>query len=500
MKKLDFIFIVLIAAVSALVWRGVVDQTIAGEGYYYFSPKMSLFPPGGKIPNFFLQFDNFPKLATFVMEKFFGGNITPYMWVLFITIIIVNISIYLFVKSITRSSAIALLSALYAGVQYKSSFQLYARGHYQWFLQRVPEVLPVFFSFFFLNKFVNDKKTKFYLLSFIFFALGLFMTHYSTFFVFFYPGFLLASALSKRKELKERLNLVVLSLPFIIFNYLIVKNSSLGTEVVRGGESFWQFLQTGFDIVHKVLYQLVAVTTPFALLRFLSDEYRLNFQLLIPKLFVPVIVFYLFTFLYFWRKKIKYFNFLLGILITLLGHLFLVVFIGRLNVYNEVEEGRYYYLPGIYVGVIISTLLFSLFLHNKKGVLKLFGLITVLALITIRVGTNYKYISRRIAGKQHYYAANRQMLTFLSENKYKFADAYVFIPSPPGPNSIDFLQKFYGAKGTKYLFLDVNWKEKIPSGTDTSKLFVFTYSDEKTISIIDKSEEYRETFHNPPKM
>lgn len=485
-------FILLIATITAFVWKGVINQTIEGEGYYYFSSHTA--------PNFLLQFDNFPKFATFVIEKLFGGNVEPYMWVLFITIILVNISIYLFVKGITKSRAVAFLSALYAGVQYKSSFQLYARGHFQWFLQRVPEIFPVFASLFFLNKFVDNKKVKFYLLSFLFFALGLFMSHYSTFFIFFYPGFLITSAILKRKGLGDRLSLIALSLPFIIFNYLIVKFSSLGNAVIRGGESFFVFLQTGFDIVHKVLYQLVAVTTPFAFLKFLAEKYKFTFQLLIPKLFIPVIAFYLLTFLYFWRKKIKYFNFLLGILIVLLGHLFLVVFIGRLNVYNEVEEGRYYFLPGIYIGIIISTLAYYLFIHNKRGILKILGIAIVAALMTMKVVTNYKFINKKMTDRQPYYTSNKLMLKTLSENKYKFKNSYVFVPSPPGPNSIDFLRKYYGSDGTKFVFLDVNWKQKIPKDTDPLKLFVFTYSETKPAKILDKSEEYRQMFQNSPEM
>lgn len=501
MKKLDIFLILLVAIVSAFVWRGVLNQTIEGEGYYYFAPKLSFFPPDREtLPNFTFYFDNAPRIITFVMEKLYGGEMDPYMRVLFVTIILVNISIYLLTKKITRSSIIAFLSALYAGVWYKSSFQLYARGHYQWFLQRVPEIFPIFLSFFFLNKFIDSRKIKNYLLSFAFFALGLFMSHYSTFFVFFFPAFLGISAILKFKKRGGKIKLVLLSLPFILFNYYLVINSSLQSEVIRGGQGTWEFLKTWPNVAHQVLFQLVAITTPFSLLNYLADVFNQKLEVFIPRLFVPVILFYLTVFLYFWRKKLKYFNFLLALLITLVGHLFLVVSTGRLSVYNQIEEGRYYFLPGIYLGIIISTLLFLLFLNKKKGVLKSFGFLVILAIIITKVGINYKYISQRVTAKQHYFTANKLMLDYLSENKDKFESAYVFVPSPPGPNSIDFLQKFYGNRETKFVFLDVNWRQKLPKVINPTTVFVFDYSQEKPVRIVDKSKEYRKMLASPSKM
>ena len=68
----------------------------------------------------------------------------------------------------------------------------------------------------------------------------------------------------------------------------------------------------------------------------------------------------------------------------------------------------------------------------------------------------------------------KNILNELNNKKTIFPDnAVVFVPYPPGSNSIDFMQKYYGNKNTIYIYFDINWKNKIPANTPIENIFVY---------------------------
>ena len=151
----DLFFLLLVALMTYLSWGGILKQTIDGEGFYYFSPTQSLVLPNGNWNHILTGFDNFAKIATFVLERVAQGDMYYYMAFVLWGILIVNISIYVFVRFVTGNSLAALFTAVYVGLNYTGDYQFYARGHFQWFLQRVPEFVPVLFAAHYLIKFLR---------------------------------------------------------------------------------------------------------------------------------------------------------------------------------------------------------------------------------------------------------------------------------------------------------------------------------------------------------
>jgi len=220
MKKIDIFFIFLITILTFLIWYGIVNRSLNGDGYYYFAPPYSLFSPDGKLSLTISTLDNFPRILDFILEKSFGGNMRSYMATVLGIIIIVNISFYIFIKKVTRNQYIAFLASIYAGINYKSGYTFYANGTLQWVWQRVPELIPVFVSFWFLIKFVNGRKTKDYLLSLIFFVLAMLMTHYTIFFLPFIPAFAIIFSTLKIKGKKDKLKTIILCLKIHVCLFL----------------------------------------------------------------------------------------------------------------------------------------------------------------------------------------------------------------------------------------------------------------------------------------
>lgn len=496
-NKLDFVFLLIIAVITIVAWHKILDQIIAGEGYYYFSPKTSFILPEGKITNLINNFDNYPKISTFVFESIFKGNIQPYMTGQLLTIILLNMAIFIAVKKITNQPLLAFITAVYFTANYTGNFQLYARGHYQWFLQRVPEFFPILASITFLNKFINYQKFGYYLLALSFFILAIFMTHYTTLFMPFFVSFLVFSALLKTKSLQTAIQFALLAIPFVLINYLIVGSSTLGLDTLHPQQTLLESLTKTKDIVAKVSFQLTVVTIPFSLLNLISKSFDQNLKELVTVLMLPTYILYSSIFFFLYKRKFASLNVVLSCFFGLLGILYLNIYLNRVNVYNEIEQGRYYFIPGFYVGIILASFLINIPL--KKNIKYIFVCAFLLCWIIPNIGFTWK----KMHDSQRFYTGGRVMMAHLEKTKTGLPEgALVMLPNPLMPSGEDFLKKYYSGAGTKFLYIDPNWKLKLPPNIDPNKIFVYTYNEEYSrggaarlefISIVDKSKEYRDS-------
>lgn len=492
------IFILLITLATIIAWHGILNQIIEGEGYYYFSPTNSFVIPPGTIAFDITRFDNFPRASTYLLENVFEGNIQPYMNFQFIIIIFLNISIYLTLFGITKNKALAFLGAIYFGLNYSGDYQLYARGHFQWFTQRVVEFLPMLGAIFFIWQYTNTKLLKNYLVSYAFFLIALIMTHYTILFLPFFPSFLLVSATLLHLKFRQRLKIILLSLPFIITTYLIVGNSTLGLDIIHPNQSLLESIWQTTDTLHKISFQLVVVTFPYSLLNLLSHITKLPNIQLVNWLILPIFIGYMAAGIYLYKNRLSYYNLLLGCFLALIGVLYINVYVNRVIIFNEIEQGRYLFIPGLYVGIIYASLICSFLNKVKAPLLSKFIFISLLLLWAV---PNTFFIWNKINSSQRYFTAGRAMLTYLEQAKTNLPkDAYIMLPNPLMPLGIDFLKKYYNPGTATFLYNDINWKSKIyPS--DVNKLYVFDYNEEyyrgsqaraQYISVVDKSSIYRE--------
>ena len=497
--KIDLFLLLLVSFIVFFTWKGILNQGIDGEGFYYFSYAESKI----SLKSLLTYYDNFPRISTTILGNIFQGNMQSFMDFQLVIIILLACTIYLFVKSVTNNRWISLMASIYFGVNFSGGFQIYARGHFQWFTQRVFELFPFILSTYFLLKFIRTNKKIDYLFSFLLFAFSLIMTHYTTLLLPFYPAILISSALLKKQPLKRKLLYIVLSLPFVILNYLIVQNSSLGPNVVRPNQSFFTvFLQTP-DLIYKVSYQLVVNTLPLSFLipfKFIDVS---NIKTIIYWLMIPTYFFYMFIFWFLHKKKVYYFNFIIACFLALIGTFFLNVYVNRVkNIYDEIFQGRYFYIPSFYVGIILSSFIGNLIPDKLLGK-KYLKSVLIIAIIFIWSFSNVKLIDSKIHDSQYMHTGGRVILDFLNKNKNNFPDnSIIFLPNPLMPGGKDFLQKYYNnpSKSIDYQFIDIQWKDDIPKNFNPKNIFVFSYTDEykkggnaqiNKILIKDDSEEYR---------
>lgn len=498
----DLICLIIITTSVFIAWKGILDQSIEGEGFYYFTDSVKTFK------NFLTDYDNFPRIGTKVLGTIFQGNMQLYMDFQLATIILLAISIYFFVKSITKNRWISLLAPLFIVINFAGNFQIYGRGAFQWFTQRVFELFPFMLSTYFLLKFIDTKRKIAYLLSFFLFALSLLMTNYTTLLLPFYPSILVITALSKKYSFKNILLYLSLSLPFLILNFLIVDNSSLGPSTIRPNQSFMSvFLQTP-DLFYRVSFQLVVNTFPLSFLTFFKTITVSGVRTAVYWLMLPTYLLYFLIFRFLHKQKVPYFNFLLAAFIGLLGTLLLDVYVNRVkNLYDEIFQGRYFYIPSFYTGLIFSFFTANLIPGKKMGQ-KFIKTIFLSLILLIWVSLNVKLIYKKMHDSQYSSSGGRIMLDYLNLNKSSFpVGSIIFLPSPLMPGGKDFLQKFYNnpPKSIDYQFVDINWRDDIPKGFNPNNLFVFTYNDEfkkggnsriNKILVNDESASYRKNLLN----
>ncbi len=498
----DLILIQVITLITIFAWKDILYQTPEGEAFIYFTPTYQLFDSLGNIELFY-NIDNFTRLFYFVFDKLFSYNMFPFMLGIFIGVILINISLYIFAKLSTQSFAIAFLTSLYAGINFQGNFQFYARGHIHWFLQRVPEIIPMFISVLLLFHFLKTKKRSAYYLSLLFFILSLLTAHYATMITPFIPIYLTLYALKNSKNKHSILKTISLSIPFLIVNYLLIKTNSLGDAVINSGNSFSSFLLNSSDLLKKILFQLTSLTLPFPLVNLFTKITKTDSANIVTILFYPTLIFYLLIFYRLFKTKSKHFIFALSCFLTLLVTLFLNLFLGRFgNVYNQIAESRYYYLPAIYVGFIFAITIDNLFSRFQSNHFINLKTVIITCLSVLLIFMNIKPIWKKTHASQYRYTALTKMFQYLSHSSQTFPpNSLIFIPNPPGPNTIPYLEKKFGSKNTTYFYFDPNWQPKLPSDTDPNKVFVLSYSDEfkkgggadlSQIHVIDQSKLYRE--------
>lgn len=487
-RKIDTLASLLLVALCFFAWRGILHQTIEGEGYYYFSPSLSFVSPQGKIASLW-GYDNFPVFATYILERLFKGDMLLYMGLEFITVQFLAIAVYIFIKKITNKSLIAFLSAVLICVNFPGLFQLLGRGHYAWYLQRIPQIFLMLPSWWFFYSYLQKGGVKKYLLSLILFSLGILSNHYTSLYTSFYPALLVSHFLFAQKGnvTKKIISNLALLAPFLIANAIIISKTPLGVSNYRPGDGPLHFILNPQNWLDQLLYHMTVITFPTNI--FLSF-YRKSIELptLIRSLIIPVFGFYAIALLYLYNAAKKFFVFIFAVFLALLSVVFLNIFLNQFDIYTEILQGRYFFIPTFYGGIIFASFFGTLFSRNKN----LFIKISLLALLFVWLNTNIKTISQKMAASQPTYDKITAGLNFLNKIKPALPDnAIVVLPSPLMPIGGDFYAKFYAPKNTVFYYLDSKWQENIPANYPIEKIFVYEFDKNRKNELVDKSQIYR---------
>lgn len=477
----------IVILLTLIVWHKAFYQAFRGEGYTFFlNNKISV--DSSPILGFFSRMDIFARLFFKLGAEIFNDNISIYLYLMVLMIVLLNLSFYELVWVLTEKKIIALIASIFFLANYTSSYEMYGLGFYQIFIGRIPNFIPAFWSFIFFVKFLKGKeKIIFYLISVFLYFIATLMSHYS---LYFFPIYLFYG-LALGRGGKGRC--LLLFLPFLLISFVsVLLERFYDPETLMTAKVSLGYLFQEFSYLGTVAYQLVLLALPGKILR-LFTEPQIHSQVL--GLFWPVVVLYLAGIISLFRKD-RYFGKL-----AVSSALFVVISL-FFNVYLREEQvhtlhgyptSRYFYVP-----FMALSLLWAIFLYTfcyRRG---LPGKAVLWGIVCWWLVANTGLIWGEMDKQQKYHRAVQASLQYIKENSQWFTeDALVVVPHDLGYYGARFCRRFYGGKQMIVAPIFASWEDD--ENFNLEKLIVLDYDFEQK-QVVNKTEEFKELIKNRKKL
>lgn len=472
------IYVLLIIIVSILVWTPILNQVPMGEGYYYFDRCQNQFLAPPDCPTTIWQYDNLARIIFQIMIPLFGDNIHYYMLAQLFIIILVYLTVYIMLLKITNNNFFALATTIVFLANYTGSFSMMATGNYQRFVQRVPNLIPIFASFYYLTKYYIENNYKPLLISLMLFTFGIYLAHHSVFMLPLFITFIFVKTIyAKISKLSILSSIAILSV-FMLLSFLLTKNDHLTPD-----DGILSFVANTSQLFEKTSLQIANLIVPSEITRYIASHWPkapllYPFTIILNIFLIPISIAFLIPFLT--KKKMTVQKQLLMSTIVALP---LVCF---LNLYSYGDgvphplkyfgEDRIYFIPSIYSSIIIGYFLSWLW-KMKGNTFKI--LATVLLLATVLYNG---YLINRDASVL--YENSKKMETFISYVKSVTIDKNVKV-AIIGPSHllwpIYFTNLFYNTNENLVFALDSSKWNETNDKTKFDKMVLIDYVDKKIV-------------------
>ena len=219
-------------------------------------------------------------------------------------------------------------------------------GNYQRFVQRIPNLIPSLLGFVELAKYFENRLFKHLFFSLVLFVGGLILGQFSTFVLLLYVIYAIVTGI-RSKNIRIFLLHAVISILYFLVNLLLIKSNSLYPS-----ESLLDFFQKShpLTLVKAGMVQLGNMALPVELLHAVA-AISSPFDIGVIFLTLPLIA-CLLGCIFILRKANKPMqNFYITCLLSVIGLLFLNLFLGKVNPLFNIRGYEYYFLPEPYHGL-----------------------------------------------------------------------------------------------------------------------------------------------------
>ena len=471
-----------IVFLTVFVWHKILFQSLLGEGFYYFDRQQHFINESGKLAASYLP-DLFARFLFDILPPIFGDNLMYYLAFQLLVMILLNLTIFYFVKFFTRNNWIAFVAtAIFLG-SYIANFEMLGIGQYQRFAQRVPVLIPLFIALMLLVKYLETNKLIRYIFSISLFTISIFFGHFSTFLL---PIFLIIPIMYKLLNKNIKKNIVsglLISLSFFLVNYLLIFQDPL-----KPTTSFLDFIASrGIgSIIKDIILQFSNMVLPPLLIEkiaSISNPYSLS----LIALTIPIISFFTFGLKFIKKKEIRLKLIYLSSLIFIPCLLFLNLYLGKVDPSfnisgyqyyftpsfylnklptSPVKGDRYYLIPYIFISILFSTALW-LILEKRSFTYKTAGFLIML----IYLSYNTKLIWTDLDAIQPISKVMKNYIEFSKSISYQFdSNTVIILPRAiiwPAP----FIRVFYGDPEMQFYLENDNWQSLVAN----KKVFIFDY-------------------------
>lgn len=479
MKK---IFVLLIVVITLTIWKPITNQVPMGEGYYYFDRCQSSLIPAEGCATSIWQYDNLARLLFQLFIPLFEDNIRLYMFAQMGLMITLYLMLFFIISKITKNNLLGFLITLFFIANNTGSFSMMATGNYQRFVQRVPNLIPLLVSYYYLDLYLNKQKLKDICLAVLLFVSSIFLAHHS---IFFAPIFVSRILISTAFKIRELVKSILLISVFLISVFLITQ-----TDHFVPKQNLKDFIVSTPRISEKVFLQIPNLIIPSELTIKISKNWPYGPvdypYLLISKIFLFLIATISVISFYKSKKNIGINNLFKSAVFALPITCFLNLYAygdGMPHPLKSFGEDRIYFIPSIFSSIMLGTLVFWIY-SIRGNILK-----TIMILIMIvYIAYNWGLINRN---SQNVSLNSTKMMTFIRYVKYNTndKDKKIAIIGHSGllwPR--DFLLHFYNTNGNLNLVLDsTDWKNTInPNDWDRINYLEYNETSQKIIEKIIK--------------
>lgn len=383
--KIDILLILLLIALGAYAWRLFPQTVIRSDGFIHLLDYEQKRFWGQKY--WMIGIEVGPSIVGAIIPKFFGPNVSYYLWFEVGVILLINVLFYITVRVITRSSLIAFIAALIASVSYFGIWG--ANGScYCYFLERVINMPFMIISFLLIHLFLTSKKKFLYILSLLCYFLGIALGHIEIMMtpIFVLYPFSWCLFQFRRRSLWKG---ILISMPFALISVGISQAQKLtyGTW----GWPEWTltdfiFNQAKYDSFGVMGRHLIYWADYFHILPHLTSDNVLGWISSPPQATanIPLTIFiYIIVFILLYMRLPKFRALLVTCVVGVAGMIFLNAYI-RLGELVSPGSNRYLYFPTFFLSIFWAIAIWHLML-NKKGVRILIGIMLVIAYYRVNV-------------------------------------------------------------------------------------------------------------------
>ena len=489
--------IITIIFVALTVWHKIPSQVPNGEGYCYFAQSNTIDYKHFFTHSLLNEYGLLAKIYFSILMPVFKNNLISYMVFQLVTMLIVYQTLYFVIVKITKDKIMSFLTTLFFLANYVGSFTMLGIGNYHRFVQRVPNLIPVFISFYYLVKYLEKRKTKHLFLLLILYTISIFLSHYNVFLLPIFAIYPFLHALINKRG-KLLISAFFLSLFFVLSSILLTRGDSLS----RPNDSPLTFIKNTPRLSEMVLYQVPAVAFPQQLTRYLSKHSSppIPFPYLRTQEYVLIFVIALFALACLKGQKYPkllslYLTFVLSLFI--LSFMIMYAYDSYPNPLKFFDEDRIYFVHSILIGFIWAALVKFFFGENKK-LYKTVAFLIMIAFLT----HNTPFIWKGMDKYQYRSNMYQRFIDFIKGHTSSFNEQTVIIAPPDLIRTTEpFIRRYYKLQNNTFFVLENDWINLVrKTKVDKKNVFVLDYKysydskndiDPLSVTIVDKSADFR---------
>src|SRR3989338_6396797 len=374
--KKDLGLILIINILAYFAWRFLPTVTIRHDGFVYMLNNSHTW--FFSMPLFFTGYENSAMMVGFLLPKLFGVNLPLYYWTVLVFMLTIDVLLYVVIKLVTKRSIVAFAASLIFAVHYFGNWDMVTTHCYCFFLERIIPTVLLVPSFLFLHLFLEKMKKKFFILSSLFYFLGVGIGHFTVLFTplfLFYPIFW---CLFKEKKIKRKIVGIAIGLSFLFQSTFFVaiqqiNESGLGpqkwtfTEFLFHPEKYLYFKKIALQFVYCSQY-------PVLLKNYAGDSLQAIIETktaesLIPHFLIAYAVAALIIYKRLPKQRPMLFTTLLGTTVIF----YLNAYFNQYDMLYFSGASRYLYFPTFLLAIFWSYFIWAIF-WRKKNIFAIVGI------------------------------------------------------------------------------------------------------------------------------